>query len=127
MKKEPMTSKARVLSALRGEEVDRIPWVPFVGCHAAALIGAKASDYLKSEALMIQGLEAAIRRYQPDGIPAAFDLQIEAEAMGCELVWADENPPAVTSHPLALGMTLDDISVPSADAPRLRARQHLHR
>lgn len=121
MKTESLTSKTRVLSALRGETVDRIPWVPFVGCHAAALIGVKAGAYLKSEALMIQGLEAAIKRYQPDGIPAAFDLQIEAEAMGCELTWADENPPAVTSHPLALGVPLDRIPVPSADAPRLRA------
>lgn len=121
MKKKLMTPRARVLAALRGREVDRIPWVPFVGCHAAALIGAKASDYLKSETLMIQGLQAAIARYQPDGIPTAFDLQIEAEAMGCELTWADENPPAVTSHPLALGTPLDRINVPSADAPRLRA------
>lgn len=121
MKKDTMTSRNRVLTALRGGTVDRIPWVPFVGCHAASLIGVKARDYLKSEALMIQGLEAAIGRYQPDGIPAAFDLQIEAEAMGCELTWADENPPAVTSHPLALGIPLDSIQVPTADAPRLRA------
>jgi MtaA/CmuA family methyltransferase len=116
-----MTSRDRVLAALRSEKTDRVPWVPFVGCHAASLIGAKASDYLKSEALMIQGLEAAIARYMPDGIPVAFDLQLEAEAMGCELTWADENPPAVTTHPLALGVPLARILVPSADSPRIRA------
>jgi len=121
MTKKSITSRERVLCALRGGEVDRIPWVPFVGCHAAALIGVKASDYLKSEALMIRGLESAIAQYRPDGIPVAFDLQIEAEAMGCELAWADENPPAVTSHPLALGTALDRIPMPSADTPRLRA------
>ncbi|HOQ89675.1 MAG TPA: uroporphyrinogen decarboxylase family protein [Candidatus Hydrogenedentes bacterium] len=115
------TSKSRVLSALRCESVDPIPWVPYVGCHAAALIGVKACDYLKSEKLMLKGLETAIERYHPDGIPVGFDLQLEAEAMGCSLAWADDNPPAVVSHPLTEGVPLGRIPVPTTDAPRIQA------
>lgn len=115
------TSRNRVLSALRCETVDRIPWVPYVGCHAAALIGVRASDYLQSEQLMLQGLETAIARYQPDGIPVAFDLQLEAETMGCRLAWANDNPPAVISHPLVEGVALEQLAVPDPDAPRIRA------
>lgn len=30
-----------------------------------------------------------------------FDLQIEAEILGCALVWAEDCPPSVKTHPLA--------------------------
>jgi uroporphyrinogen decarboxylase len=67
---------------------------------------------------MIAGATAAIERYSPDGIPITFDLQIEAEALGCDLIWADDNPPAVTSHPLETG-SLDDLEIPGPDCGRL--------
>ncbi len=82
-----MTGKERIQKAFRCERVDRVPWVPFVGCHAGALLGVSAQDFLKSDKRMIDGINKAIALYQPDGIPVAFDLQIEAEALGCELAW----------------------------------------
>ncbi len=30
-----------------------------------------------------------------------FDLQLEAEILGCELYWVDNSPPSVATHPLA--------------------------
>jgi uroporphyrinogen decarboxylase len=114
-----MTSKDRVLSALRCETPDRVPWVPFVGCHAAALIGKTAQEYLQSEALMVEGLEKAIKLYKPDGIPVSFDLQIEAEALGCSLVWADENPPSVSGHVLGQGKRLEDLKPLDLKAGRI--------
>ena len=114
-----MTGKERVMKAFGREAVDRVPWVPFVGCHAGALLGVSAKEYLQSEDLMVKGISKAIELYQPDGIPVSFDLQIEAEALGCELVWADENPPAVTKHPLCNGTTLDDLRVPTAKDGRI--------
>jgi MtaA/CmuA family methyltransferase len=114
-----MTGQERIKKAFRCESVDRVPWVPFVGCHAGALLGVSAKDFLKSEKLMIDGINKAIELYQPDGIPVAFDLQIEAEALGCELVWAEENPPAVTKHPLRQGVKLEDLKVPAADEGRI--------
>ncbi len=90
--------KELLFKALKGERTERAPWVPFVGCHGAALVDTDAETYLKSGPLMARGILAAIDRYQPDGIPVAFDLSIEAEVLGCELAWAKENPPAVTGH-----------------------------
>ncbi len=114
-----MTGKERIQKAFKSEPVDRIPWVPFVGCHAGALLDISASEYLKSTEHMINGISQSVELYRPDGIPVAFDLQIEAEALGCELAWADENPPAVTKHPLCNGTTLEDLTVPAADAGRI--------
>ena len=38
--------------------------------------------------------------YKPAGQPVIFDLQVEAECLGCDLVWADDAPPSVSKHPL---------------------------
>ncbi len=114
-----MTGKERVLKAISCETTDRVPWVPFVGCHAGSLIEKTAEEYLKSEDLIVEGLNKAIELYKPDGIPVMFDLQIEAETFGCDLAWAKENPPAVTSHPLEQGKKLADLSIPGPDAGRI--------
>ncbi|HRU04502.1 MAG TPA: uroporphyrinogen decarboxylase family protein [Candidatus Brocadiia bacterium] len=114
-----MTGKDRIYKAIRREAVDRTPWVPFVGCHAGALLGVPADEYLRSEDHIVNGVTRAIERYHADGIPVVFDLQIEAETLGCELAWAKENPPAVTSHPLANGTTLADLRVPRPEDGRI--------
>ena len=107
-----MNSKQLVLDALYNKEVERTPWVPFVGCHAAKLIGVSAEDYFKSSELQVKGMTKAFDLYKPDGLPALFDLQLEAEAMGCKLAWAKKNPPAVSSHPLEEGLKLEDLKIP---------------
>lgn len=90
--------KQLLIDAIQDKETERLPWVPFVGCHGGALIAEDAERYLKSGELMTKGTLKAIEEYEPDGIPVNFDLSIEAEALGCELQWSKENPPAVSSH-----------------------------
>jgi len=107
-----MRSKELVLAALYNQTTPRTPWVPFVGCHAASLIGVTADQYLQSADLITEGITEAISRYRPDGIPALFDLQIEAEALGCKLQWSKDNPPAVVSHPLEEGQTIESLKIP---------------
>lgn len=115
-----MTGRERVLNAIRCQAVDRVPWVPFVGSHAGALLDVSAEAYFRSADLMVQGMQAAIAEYQPDGVPVTFDLQLEAEELGCELVWSDDNPPAVVRHPLANGTVLSDLKIPASDQGRIK-------
>ena len=115
-----MTGKELILKAFRLEEVERIPWVPFVGIHGAKLIDVPGDKYLQSSELISQGAAKTVELYKPDGLPVTFDLQIEAEAMGCQLAWSAENPPAVISHPLSEGKTLADIVVPGKEDGRIK-------
>lgn len=108
-----------IKKAMRLEPVERVPWIPFVGVHGGYLIGVDAEQYLKSSQNMISGLTKAIELYKPDGIPVSFDLQIEAEILGCRLKWAKENPPAVISHPLSEGVQLNSLKVPTAKDGRI--------
>jgi uroporphyrinogen decarboxylase len=113
-----MTGKQILLDAIAGKETSRPAWLPFVGCHGGFLIGKTATEYLTSADLLVQGLKKAKELYRPDGLPVMFDLQVEAEILGCDLHWADEVPPAVTSHPLAQGKSIEDL--PEIDATKGR-------
>jgi uroporphyrinogen decarboxylase len=113
------TGRELIRAAFAGQQTPRAPWVPFVGCHAARLLGVPADRYLQSADLVRDGVQTAIDRYQPDGIPVFFDLQVEAEVLGCTLNWSAETPPAVTEHPLTSGRALEELTVPGTDAGRL--------
>ena len=113
-----MNGKDVLLRAIRNETTERPAWVPFVGCHGGALIGAGADDYLRSPELIVQGLLKADELYRPDGLPVVFDLQMEAEILGCDLLWASDGPPSVATHPLANGLPLADLPEVTADAGR---------
>jgi uroporphyrinogen decarboxylase len=115
-----MTGKELILAAIDKQKVERIPWVPFSGVHSASLINKTATEFLKSADLIIEGQNKAIKRYKADGIPVVFDLQIEAEILGCQLNWSDDNPPAVISHPLSEGScTLEELSLFDETAGRM--------
>jgi MtaA/CmuA family methyltransferase len=94
------TGRQLVLDALACKPVPRIPWVPFVGVHGGKMLGIPADVYLKSPATVVEALRQAQVTYQADGLPVMFDLQIEAEMLGCQLHWAKDVPPSVVSHPL---------------------------
>jgi MtaA/CmuA family methyltransferase len=108
-----------IKKAFNREKVDRIPWVPFVGVHAAKLLGIGSTKYLKSSGHIVDGVSKAIELYNPDGIPVIFDLQVEAEALGCRLQWPDNSPPSVISHPLQEGIDIGDLKIPSPTDGRI--------
>ena len=92
--------KELIFKALRHEEITEVPWVPFAGVHAGALKGYTAEEMLKDADKIVESLKEVAKLYSPDGMPVIFDLQVEAEILGCNLLWARDNPPSVKSHPL---------------------------
>ena len=96
-----MTPKELLFSALRHEVTPRTAWVPFAGVHAGEIFGADAAEVLSDENTLVKALLEVNRLYKPDGQPVVFDLQLEAEILGCDLIWSKDCPPSVTSHPLA--------------------------
>jgi len=114
-----MTGKELIKKTFKLEPTDSIPWVPFVGVHGASLIGVNATQFLHSAEHIVNGISKAVELYNPDGIPVMFDLQLEAELLGCQLQWAEENPPAVISHPLLEGKLIEDLVVPEINQGRM--------
>lgn len=115
-----MNGKDRILKTLKHEKVDRVAWVPFAGVHAGSLIGKNATEVLTDAQALYDGLMQVHKLYQPDGMPVVFDLQVEAEILGCELHWAEFGPPSVKSHPLKdTKKMLCDCRQPAAGKGRL--------
>ena len=104
-----MTGKERVIKTLNHEQTGFTPWVPFTGIHAGSLKGYDAQELLTDSDKLSESLIEAHRLYQPDGMPVIFDLQIEAEILGCKLLWAQKAPASVMTHPCA------DKSMPDKD------------
>ncbi|MEA4922477.1 MAG: uroporphyrinogen decarboxylase family protein [Eubacteriaceae bacterium] len=98
--------KELIYKALRHEHLDEIPWVPFAGVHAGLLKGYTAEEMLRDSDKIVDSLKEVNKLYMPDGLPILFDLQIEAEILGCELMWAKDNPPSVKTHPLEEDKTI---------------------
>jgi uroporphyrinogen decarboxylase len=96
-----MTGRELVVGTLRHERLERAPWVPYACAHAGKLKGYTATEVLRDSGKLVESLLEANRLYRPDGQPVVFDIQLEAEALGCKLLWADKSPPSVIDHPLA--------------------------
>lgn len=115
-----MTPKELLFKTLRHETTERAPWVPFAGVHAGKLTGVDATEILTDEDKLVDALMEVNRLYKPDGQPVVFDLQLEAEILGCDLVWAKDGPPSVASHPLADTMNIPcRCTLPTPDAGRM--------
>ncbi len=110
-----MNGKALVLATLRHEKTNAVPWVPFAGVHAGKLKGYEPREVLTDPDKLFDALMAVHQTYDPDGQPVVFDLQIEAEILGCDLLWAEKGPPTVSSHPLAADMRVPDHLPEAAD------------
>ena len=107
-----MTSKELLFATLEHKPTPRPAWIPFAGAYASRLKGYTATEMLQDADKLAECLLEVNRIFKPDGECCIFDLQIEAEILGCDLVWADNGPPSVASHPLATEDEDEDPVVP---------------
>lgn len=112
-------SKQMLIDAYRAKRTASAPWVPYAGVHCAFLIGEKADAYLQSAELLAKGVVYTAEKYHADGIPLLFDLSVEANSVGCELRWWEDNVPSISTHPCS-DKTPEEagLTVPTPDSGR---------
>jgi len=91
-------AKQMLIDATRGKTTEIPPWLPYAGVHCAALIDQPADTFLKDAHLLANGVVHAAELYHADGIPLLFDLSVEAESMGCEATYWEDNVPSIMTH-----------------------------
>ena len=108
-----MTSRERMETVLRGGRPDRIPFVPSIYEHGAAVIGVTPSEASQDPGLMARAAIESFRRYGHDLITVGIDIyNIEAEAFGCPVRrFTDSSIPAIEGHPLGDTEQLDSSSL----------------
>ena len=112
-------AKQRLIDAYRGKMTDIPPWVPYAGVHCAFIINEPADKMLKDPELLAKGVVETAKRYKADGIPLVFDLSVEANAVGCDLKWWEDNVPSVKTHPCSDKTPAEaGLKIPSKDEGR---------
>jgi uroporphyrinogen decarboxylase len=114
-----MLPRERMAFVAQGKYPDRVPFVPTIYEHAAALIGVTPSAMAQSEALIVKGQLDAYARYGHDLVAIGIDIyNVEAEALGCTVQYFEDNSiPAVNVHILADGsIALDSLQVPDPES-----------
>lgn len=130
-----MTSRERMALVAQGKLPDRVPFVPTIYEHAAALLGVTPSAMAKSESMIVQGQLEAYSRYRHDLVAVGIDIyNVEAEAMGCAVQYFDDNSiPSVHVHVLDGSQSLlDSLQVPDPETAGrmpmlLSAAESVHR
>jgi uroporphyrinogen decarboxylase len=111
-----MNSKERIDTILNGNFPDKIPFIPAIYEHKAALIGKKPSDVSKDGELLYQAVMAEYEVYRPDLLTVGIDIyNIEAEAIGCKVNYPDDiMVPTIREHILD-SVNLDDLIFPDPE------------
>jgi uroporphyrinogen decarboxylase len=105
-----MTPKERLLGAITGSGIDRVPAVPLIGNFAGRMAGHTVSEIARDGTKLAKSIEYTYNMIKPDLVTILTDLSIEAEAMGCELEFFDDDVPVVKKH-----ISPDEISIPDPE------------
>ncbi|AEF96227.1 uroporphyrinogen decarboxylase family protein [Methanotorris igneus] len=105
-----MIPKERLLGVITGSGIDRIPAVPLIGNFAGKISGYKVSEIARDGIKLAKAIEYTYKKMNPDLVTILTDLCIEAEAMGCELEYFDNDVPIVKKH-----VSLEEISIPDPE------------
>jgi [methyl-Co(III) methanol-specific corrinoid protein]:coenzyme M methyltransferase len=108
----------RVLSALLGGEVDRVPVTSIAGCGGTATLGTQEATGISltdahHDTEKMASLSLACHQLTGiENVRVPFDFVVEPEALGCEIKWwaKPELLPSVKTHPYK---NPDDLTAPS--------------
>lgn len=88
--KDQMTAIERMAAYAAGRDIDRLPCVPIVGNTAARVIGVKVSDFRGNGELIAKAHIEAYKLFHYDNIRVFTDLYTQAEAMGSEVIYPED-------------------------------------
>lgn len=95
-RKNKMTGRQRVLTALDLKEPDRVPLVPFAMTFCAKQYGIPFSEYVSSGKSMAEAEVSTARRFGWDAVIASCDTAVFAEVVGGKSVIPHDDVPRIT-------------------------------
>lgn len=90
-----LTAKERILRTMRREPTDRVAVFPTVHHVSTRVAGQTIKRFATDAEVMASCLVEAHERFQYDGIEVGVDAVIEAEALGSEVRYPEDEPPYV--------------------------------
>jgi [methyl-Co(III) methanol-specific corrinoid protein]:coenzyme M methyltransferase len=109
-----MNMKERLLKALKGEEVDKVPVCTVTQSAIVELMDQTGAAWPEAHSDAQKMADLAVASYEVcglEGVRAPYCLTVLAEAMGCEINMGTKNrQPSVTGHPYPKGV--EDLAMP---------------
>jgi uroporphyrinogen decarboxylase len=115
---EGLTPRERIEALLAGRTLDRIPCHPFIGDHAARVLGITVAEYHLSAEKMAAAQVAAWRTYGHDWVGVGPVLGI-AEILGSRVVYPRDAAPYFETHAIEDPAVLDRLTQPDPADPRI--------
>lgn len=108
-----MNSLERIRAVIRFQECDRIPVIPILVGVTATIAGVSPRDYVRSGQAIADCQLEALQKIKHDAVFAIADLCVEAEAVGCPIVYPEDNYPFVKNIILHNSADLKKIELPN--------------
>ena len=89
------TGKQYMVSALKRTFLDRIPTTVLIGPYCSRIAGYTVKEILTDSKKSAEAHLAFYDRFHPDSVVVYNDIYLEAEAIGCEMVFPEDH----ISHP----------------------------
>ncbi|MDW7675226.1 MAG: uroporphyrinogen decarboxylase family protein [Bacillota bacterium] len=112
-----MRSRERVLKMNKGEKIDRVPFMPTLYEHCAALINKTPSEVAQDKSLFIEAQLKGYEVYQHDLVTVGMDIyNVEVEALGAKIAYSQSiDVPGISFHPLAEVEDLTGLKLPNPE------------
>jgi MtaA/CmuA family methyltransferase len=120
-----MTGRERVEALLRGEEPDRLPFMPITMMRAAQHIGVRYRDYVTDYRVLAEAQVRIAEAFGIDHVSVISDPAREVSDLGGAVEWFDDQPPAVIEERALLAdkTRFRDLRLPdSHSSPRMSDR-----
>lgn len=119
---EKMSPLERVSTAIQMKEPDHVPVIPVMLLRALREIGALGThEVLHNPDTMAQAKITAYRKYGGDAMVCGTGLHVEAEALGCEMEYLDEEVPIIRERVLEDDPGLDKLGHVDMNQGRVKA------
>lgn len=107
-----MNSLQRIQAAVRFERADRVPVIPQIFGHAAAIAGKTLGEYVRNGETLARCQLQALAFYGYDAVFALMDASVETEAAGSQLSYRTDIYPCVERYVLGDIVRLEGLAVP---------------
>lgn len=93
-----MNGRERIFAMIKGEPIDRLPHMSITMMIAGDAIGVPYGTYATDYHHHVEGQLAIAEKYDLDYVSAISDPAVEAHDCGAEIVFYDNQPPAVNEE-----------------------------
>jgi uroporphyrinogen decarboxylase len=111
-----MTSKQNLLNILSGNKSEKIPFIPAIYEHKAALINKTPSEVSRNAELLFEAVLAEYETYKPDLLTVGIDVyNIEPEALGSIIHYSSGIEAPTMETPILNTKDISDLRIPDPE------------